>query len=65
MAQAHQNTARVIETTAYGKPQGGEVIPATRRTPVRIPSLQQLREVFTPSDRLTDGENEACNRATD
>ena len=65
MAQAHQNTARVTETTTYGKPQGGEVIPATRRASVRIPSLQQLREVFTTSDRLTDGESEACNRATD
>lgn len=65
MAQAHQNTARVIETTTYGKPQDGEVIPVTRKAPVRIPSLQQLREVFTTSDCLTDGENEACNRATD
>lgn len=32
---------------------------------IRVSSLQQLKDLFTPSDLLTDGEREACNLATD
>jgi hypothetical protein len=49
MVQAHQNTARVVETAAYEKPQRRESIIAANETPVRIPSPQQLRKVFATS----------------
>jgi hypothetical protein len=65
MFPVNQNKARVVETTAYEKAQNGETAVVLRRIPVKLPSLQQLPEVFATSDLLTEEERRACNKAAD
>jgi hypothetical protein len=64
MIGTHQNRALATKSVAYGRP-NGEVVIVAHRSPVKIPSLQQLREVFAISDALNEKENQVCNRATD
>jgi len=65
MIPAHQGLARAIEMIAHRPARNGEIASAVRRAPIMVPSMQQLKEVFAAPDSLTEGEQQACNMATD
>ncbi|MGB9151667.1 MAG: hypothetical protein WCD70_01100 [Alphaproteobacteria bacterium] len=65
MPQTAHNATHAIETIIYGMPHSGEAVIVSRKRPVKIPSLQQLKEILAMPEPLTEGEQQACNMATD
>ena len=64
MTQTYRDETHDVEASS-GMRRYREEIAAARRAQVKVASLRQIKDVCVAPDGLTEGENQACNMATD